>query len=184
MDVFEAMSERYSYRGSFRDQMIPRDDLRRIVEAGLQAPSGKNIQTTRFVIVDDADLVRQIAEMPAANTAMQQAKAYVACIVDLRPEAVYEGHAFQVEDCAAAVENMLLAITALGYATVWIDGWLRVQKRAETIGELLGLPEGKIVRIILPLGVPEEAGPRMEKMPFSARAWFNRYGEADREGHR
>ena len=180
MDVFEAIAKRHSYRGPFRDQMIPRDDLRRIVQAGLQAPSGKNVQTTRFVIVDDANLVRKIAGMPALNTAMQQAKAYIACIVDLRPEAVYEGHAFQVEDCAAAVENMLLAITALGYATVWVDGWLRVQKRAETIGNLLGLPEGKIIRIILPIGVPEEAWPQKEKMPFAARVSFNRYGGAER----
>lgn len=178
MDVFEAVALRHSYRGPFRDQMIPRADLERIVQAGLQAPSGKNAQTTRFVIVDDPDLVRKIAGMPAANTAMQQAKAFIACIVDVKPEAVYEGHDFQVEDCAAAVENMLLAVTALGYATVWIDGWLRVERRAEAIGKLLGLPDGKIVRVILPIGVPEETWPRKEKMPFAARAWFNRYGEA------
>ncbi len=179
MDVFEAIAQRYSYRGPFREQSIPRDDLRRIVQAGLDAPSGKNMQTTRFVIVDDADLVRKIAGLHTTNTAMQQAKAYIACIVDLRPEAVFEGHEFQVEDCAAAVENMLLAITALGYATVWIDGWLRVQNRAETIGALLGLPEGKIVRIILPLGIPAEDGPRREKLPFEARASFNRYAGAE-----
>ncbi len=60
-----------------------------------------------------------------------------------KPDAVYEGHSFQVEDCAAAVENMLLAITALGYATVWIDGWLRVEDRGETIGEMIGLSSNK-----------------------------------------
>ena len=99
----------------------------------------------------------------------------IACIVDRRPDAVYEGHDFQVEDCAAAVENMLLAITALGYATVWIDGWLRVRDRAATIGRMLGLPEHKSVRVLLPLGVPAEVWPQKEKKPFSERAWFNRY---------
>ena len=175
MDVFEAIAKRHSYRGRFRDETIPRADLQRIVQAGLQAPSGKNAQTTRFVIVDDADLVRKIAGMRDANKAIQQAKAFIACIIDVKPEAVYEGHAFQVEDCAAAVENILLAVTALGYATVWIDGWLRVENRADTIGDLLGLPEGKIIRVILPIGVPIEAWPQKEKMPFAERAWFNRY---------
>lgn len=178
MDVFEAIAQRHSYRGPFRDQPVPRDDLRRIVQAGLQAPSGKNAQTTAFVIVDDADLVRKIGGLPSANQAMQQARAMIACIVDEQPEAVYEGHNFQVEDCAAAVENMLLAVTALGYATVWIDGWLRVEKRAETIGRLLELPEGKIIRVILPIGVPEEKRLQKEKKPFEARAWFDRYGGA------
>jgi nitroreductase len=176
VDVFEALAKRHSYRGPFRDQPVPRADLRRIVQAGLQAPSGKNAQTTIFVIVDDADLVRQIAGMHPSNTAVQQARAFIACILDQRPAAVYEGHHFQVEDCAAAVENMLLAVTALGYATVWIDGWLRVERRAETIGRLLDLPDGKVLRVLLPLGVPTETWPQKEKKPFEARAWFNRYG--------
>ncbi len=178
MDVFEAIAKRHSYRGPFRDQSVPRADLQQIVQAGLQAPSGKNAQTTGFVIVDDSELVGQISRLPATNTAMQQAKAFIACIVDVQPEAVYEGHNFQVEDCAAAVENMLLAVTALGYATVWIDGWLRVDQRVEKIGELLNLPVGKIIRVLLPIGDPEEARPQKEKKPFDARAWFNRYGTA------
>ena len=173
MDLFDVIAKRHSYRGPFRDQAIRRTDLQRIVQAGLLAPSGKNAQTTRFAIVDDRELVRKIAEMPGANTAVQQAKAYIACIVDHNPEAVYEGFDFQVEDCAAAVENMLLAVTALGYATVWIDGWLRVEGRAEAIAGLLGLTKGKLVRVILPLGVPQETRPQVEKMPFEERAWFN-----------
>ena len=176
MDVFEAIAKRHSYRGPFRDRAVPRADLERIVQAGLQAPSGKNAQTTSFVVVDDADLVGRIAGMPGANQALREAKALVACVVDVQPEAVYERHNFQVEDCAAAVENMLLAVTALGYATVWTDGWLRVENRAETIGHILGLPSGKIIRVLLPIGVPAEAWPPKEKKPFEARAWFNRFG--------
>ena len=176
MDLFEALARRHSYRGPFKDQPVPREDLTRILEAGIGAPSGCNAQTTSFVAVDDPQIVRQIAAMHATNLAMQQARAYVACIVDRRPGAVYEGFAFQAEDCAAAVENMLLAVTALGYATVWIDGWLRVEGRAEKIGAMLGLPEGKIVRVLLPLGVPAADWPRREKKAFDERAWFNRFG--------
>ncbi|HVP13838.1 MAG TPA: nitroreductase family protein [Phycisphaerae bacterium] len=176
MDFFQAIAKRHSYRGPYRDQAVPREDLRRIVQAGLQAPSGRNAQTTTFVIVDDPDLVRKIAGMHATNVAVQQAKAFILCIVDKEPEAVYEGISFQVEDCAAAVENMFLAVAALGYATVWIDGWLRLENRADTIGRLLNLPREKTVRILLPLGVPAESWPQKEKKPFEARAWFNRFG--------
>lgn len=176
MDIFEAIDKRHSYRGPFKDQSVPRADLRRIVQAGLQAPSGKNAQTTTFVIVDEPELVRRIGDMHASNVAVQQARAFIACMVDAQPEAVHEGHDFQIEDCAAAVENMLLAITALGYATVWIDGWLRIADRARKIGQMLGLPEAKTIRVVLPIGVPTEVWPQKEKLPFEARACFNRYG--------
>ena len=177
MDVFEAMAKRHSYRGPFQDQAVPREDLRRIVQAGIQAPSGRNAQTTAFVMVDDPNLIARIQQMHSANRAMQEAAAYIACIVDKNPEVSYGTHSFQIEDCAAAVENMLLAVTALGYASVWIDGWLRAEERAERIGALLGLPEDKIVRVILPVGVPVESHQQKEKKPFEERAWFNRYRE-------
>jgi len=108
--------------------------------------------------------------------ACKTAKAFICCCIDREAEAVYEGCSFQVEDCAAAVENMLLAISALGYASVWIDGGLRVEGRAEKIGGLLRVPESKVVRVILPVGRPLSEGPRRDKMPFSERAWFDAHG--------
>ena len=175
MDLFEAIQKRHSYRGNFNEMTVRREDLLKIVQAGLEAPSGKNCQTTRFVIVDEPALLKQITQMHPGNKAFQQAKVMIACIIDKNPEAVYEGFEFQVEDCAAAVENMLLAITALGYASVWIDGWLRVDNRNEAIGKLLSVPDDKVVRILLPIGVPAEEIKGPEKMAFNERAWFNKY---------
>ena len=56
------------------------------------------------------------------------------------------------------------------------DGWLRREGRAEAIGKLLGVPDEKIVRILLPIGVPAEDYKQPEKMPFNERACFNKYG--------
>lgn len=173
MDLFEAIGKRHSYRGPFTDAPVPEEDLKRIVQAGIQAPSGKNEQTTSFVILNDPDLVRQAAEI-INRPVCQTAKAMIVCVTDPRP--TFYGHSFHAEDCAAAVENMLLAITALGYATVWLDGVLRLEDVAERLAALLGVPTGKIVRIVLPLGVPAEAVAQKEKLPFEKRAWFNRHG--------
>jgi nitroreductase len=174
MDLFDAIAARYSYRGSFTNAPVPRADLIKIVEAGIQAPSGNNEQTTSFVIVDEPGILRQIATLldrPVCNTA----QAMIACVIDPRP--VLGNWSFAVEDCAAAVENMLLAVTALGYATVWLDGALRRDEMAARIGRLLGVPAGRTVRILLPLGVAAEPGRQQERLPFAQRAWFNRYGE-------
>ncbi|MBI5092621.1 MAG: nitroreductase family protein [Candidatus Hydrogenedentes bacterium] len=97
-------------------------------------------------------------------------------MVDVPLAGVDEEPTFEVEDCAAAVENMLLATTALGYATVWVDGWLRYENHALTVCLMLGVPAQKTIRVILPIGVPLEIHQQKQKLPFEARAWFNRYG--------
>lgn len=176
MDLFEAIAKRRSYREGFKPTPVPREDLKKIVQAGLDAPSGCNAQTTRFLIVDDPKLLEQIGQMPTARQSLREAKALIVCIVDRKPEPTYADLAFQIEDCATAVENMLLAITALGYATVWLDGWIRREGRAELIGDLLGVPKEKVVRVLLPIGVPLHDVQGPEKLPFGARVWFNRYG--------
>ena len=175
MDLFEAIEKRFSYRGRYTGQPVPRKNLLKIVKAGCCAPSGRNLQTTSFIIVDDEALLEKIRPMNQANKAMQQARAFIACLMDKRPPE--EGIHFQIEDCAAAVQNMLLALTALGYASVWVDGWLRGEGRAEVIGRLLGVPNEKVIRILLPVGVPAEPDPsRPKKKALEERAWFNRYG--------
>ena len=173
MELFEAITKRHSYRGPFKDVPVPREDLRRIVEAGIHAASAKNEQVCSFVIVDDPEVLAQAAKIidrPAAETA----KAVVVCVADPRP--ILGEMAFYVEDCAASVSNMLLAVTALGYATVWLDGVLRVNDVAARLGTLLGIPEGLGVRIVLPIGVPENEETQKEKLPFEQRAFFNRFG--------
>ena len=109
----------------------PREDLRKIVQAGIQAPSACNEQVVSFVIVNDPELLAKLAVVvnrPVCSTA----RAMIACVVDPRP--VYKDLSFAPEDCAAAAENMLLAATALGYASVWLDGVLRLNDVAARVG--------------------------------------------------
>ena len=172
MDIFKAIAARHSYRGEFTDRPVPRSDLEKIVQAGMAAPSGCNAQTTTFVIVDDAAILSKLADL-VPRPVMRGAKAVIVCIAEHRP--VYKDKSFGIEDCSAATENMLLAITALGYATVWIDGVLREYNRARQVGDLLGVPPDRDVRIVLPIGVPKDHCRQREKQPFSTRAWFNSY---------
>ena len=85
------------------------------------------------------------------------------------------GMSFEVEDYAAAVENMLLAATALGYATVWMDGMTKAPVANAAIAKLLNVPEGKTVRTILPLGVPAETSAPKPRKSFEERASYNRF---------
>jgi nitroreductase len=173
MELFEAIAKRYSHREEFTAAPVPREDLVKIVLAGMRAPSAKNDQVISFVIVDDSELIEAVSKI-LPQPVCKAAKALIVCVADPRP--VYQGISFAVEDCAAAVENMLLAITALGYASVWVQGVLRLGDTAQRLGKLLGVPEGHQVLIALPVGVPAKSGVQKERHPFDQRAWFNRWG--------
>ena len=84
------------------------------------------------------------------------------------------GVSYHVHDYSAAVENMLLAIAAKGYASVWIEGQIRGE-RAKEMGALLGVPEEYTVAVYLPVGVPAKSMAEAVKKPFSERAWLNGY---------
>jgi nitroreductase len=173
MDLFDAICQRFSYRGAFLKQSIPREDLEKIVQAGLDAPSGKNMQTTSFVIVDDPDLLDSIRAFAPLCKPLQSCPALICCVIDREPPPVFHEISFQIEDCAAAVEN-----TALGYRSVWLDGMLRLESRAEKIGKVLGIPSSKGLQIMLPVGMPAEEYPLREKRKFHERVWFNGWNHA------
>lgn len=171
MELFAAIAKRHSYRGDFKKKRPTRAHLRKIVQAGIHAPSGCNKQTASFVIVDDPKLLGRIAGL-FDKKFLHTAPAMIVCVGD--PTPAYGDQSFMFEDCAAAVENMLLAITALGYATVWLDGVLRGQ-RARGIAKILRVPASRRVMILLPVGVPVERRKQAKRKPFAQRAAFNKF---------
>ncbi len=173
MDFFEALKNRHSYRGEFSAQPVPAENLKKIVEAGTYAPSGNNAQTTQFIIINDKNLIDRIHSLASSNHAIKTAPAFIGCIIDRDPQS--NGFSFHLEDCAAATENMLLAITALGYASVWLDGWLRLEQRQKILHEWLKIPESKKLQILLPIGKPLQTPLSHEKLTFEQRACFNQY---------
>lgn len=176
MDAMQAIRERKSYRGPFLDTPIPREELREIVEAGFLAPSGCNTQSTKFIAVDDPVLVKQLAEIYGFAWAKT---APAAILILTEPLMSRNGACYNVEDFAAAAENILLAITAKGYATTWIQGQIDYQDKAKEMARLLGVPEHLKAVIYLPVGIPAEQQNGPQKMPFEERAWFNRYGSKE-----
>ena len=60
MNVTERIKNRHSYRGTYKPDKVPREDLTKIMQAGLDAPSGCNKQTTSLICVDDSDTLKEI----------------------------------------------------------------------------------------------------------------------------
>lgn len=169
MDTLTALMNRRSYRGAYTQDPVSREDLERIIKAGLAAPSGCNLQTATLVGVDDPDLMAQLNAL--LNKSGAQSAPAAVCVLTT-PEICRAGVSYHVQDYAAAIENMLLAAHALGYASCWIEGNVRGSVGAGML-RVLKIPQGYEMAAFLPLGVPAKAVKAPAFKPFAQRAWYN-----------
>lgn len=173
MNTLQAILTRRSYRGKYKNVPVPREDLEKIVEAGLSAPSGCNKQTTSLICVDDADLLKKInsvIEPPVCETAPA-----LICVLSQKINA-YRDRCFWIQDYSAAIQNMLLAIVELGYQSCWYEGHITDTDRiCDKIAALLNVPSEYELVCILPVGVAESEPTMPKKKAFSERAWFNSF---------
>ncbi len=177
MNVLEAIHARHSYRGKYRPDPVPKEDLITILKAGLAAPSGCNVQTTSLLAVDDAEVLRKLHAVitpPVGETAPA-----MICVLTQRINA-YRDRCYSVQDYSAAIQNMLLAIVELGYQSCWIEGHITDDDRiGDQMAKILGIPENYELVCFLPVGIAENQPVPPVKKDFEARAWFNAFSESE-----
>ena len=161
MDALEAIRKRRSVR-KYTGDPIPREDLEKIVDAGRLAASGSNRQPWDFIVVTDRGMIDQLK---VASQWMEKAAAIIALVMD-------PSSRWWIEDGSAAVENMLIACTALGYGACWLEGY--TLPREEEFKALLGIPKEKRLLTLVPIGVPAE-WPTKEKKPLEEVIHWERY---------
>ena len=175
MTALDTIFARHSYRGKFQPTPVPREDLKKIMESGLAAPSGCTKQTTSLIAVDEPAVlaaIRTKIDPPIAETAPA-----MICVLTRRIIA-YRDRCFAVQDYSAAIENMLLAITALGYESCWYEGHVTDEDRIGwQIAQILGVPDEYELVCVLPVGKAETTPTGPKKRPFEERAWFNAFPE-------
>jgi nitroreductase len=143
MDAIEAIKKRRSVR-SYTGEAIPKEDLMKIVDAGHLAATGNNFQPWEFIVITNKEM---ISELKVAAEWMENAGAIIAIVIDPSTR-------WWAEDGAAAAQNMLVAATALGYGTCWLEGY--TLQHEQIFKGLLNVPEDRKLMTLIPVGVPTE----------------------------
>ena len=154
-DAMQTIMTRPSVR-AFLDKPVPEETVEQLLRAAMAAPSAKNSQPWAFVVIRDrAELEKLGAALPNAKMTATAPLALAICgLMDKTLPG--EAREYWIQDCAAATENFLLAVHALGLGAVW-TGVHPISERIAILKETLRLPNGVEPFCLIPFGWP--AGP-------------------------
>jgi len=175
MELFEAVRGRRSVR-SFKPDLVPSEKLARALDAARWAPSAGNCQPWDFIVVEDSYAKRKLAEAALDQRFLAEAPVVVVvCANEERSASRYgqRGRRFySLLDAAAATQNLLLAIHALGLGACWVGAF-----DDQEVADLLGLPVYVRAVAIVPIGVPAEQPTTVRRLPLKEVLYYEKYRE-------
>lgn len=151
MDAIEAIHTRRSVR-KYDERPVDQATVDKLLHAAMMAPSARNQQPWHFVVMQQQATLQKIAE--ACPNAAMAARAPLAVLVCADPK-LEKTPGYLPQDCAAAVQNMLLAAHAEGLGAVWCGMHPR-PRREDFVRELLDIPEHVIPHSLVVIGYPAE----------------------------
>ena len=169
MEVQEALLDRRSIR-KYNDQKINKEDIDKILKAGMYAPSAMNLQAWQFIVIDDKDiLIETIKSIPYAEMLRQSAAAILVCGDSL----IEKNESWLLQNCSAAIQNILLSSYGLGIGSCWIaiHGMDAVY---QNIKAQFALPENIVPISLISLGYPDEVVNAEERFT-EEKVYYNKW---------
>lgn len=152
--VFDVLYGRRSIRHYQDNRAVEHEKIVTLLQAAMAAPSACNIQPWEFIVVTDEETVSQIK---GSIERWGDYNAPLIIVVCSYPALIPWG-SDGVIDCSAAIENILIAATAMGLGSVWIGGF-----HPPSIRRILNIPEDVVPQGLVYLGYPaEQPAPRTQ----------------------
>ncbi|HIJ51741.1 MAG TPA: nitroreductase [Planctomycetes bacterium] len=168
MTVLEAIGRRYSCR-AYQDKPIEQDKLDSVFEAARLAPSAKNTQDWRFVVVTDKETKRRVAETTNRPEVFEKAGAIIAACSN-SDEVMRCGQAIGPIDVAIALEHIALQAAELGLATCWIGSFFTDKAR-----EILDIPADVAIIELMAIGYPADSKKEPKREPMEKIVCYEKW---------
>ena len=153
MDALQAIMSRRSIR-NYTQEQVSLEDERRLLEAGMAAPSAHNRQPWHFITIRNRETLERIMEYHPYSSMLGGASLAIVVCGDQKIQST----GFWIHDCSAATENILIAAHAMNLGAVWLgvhpDGDL-----IENTRRLLGIPDHVTPLCVISVGHPAEKRP-------------------------
>lgn len=177
MELDKAIQERRTIR-KYEKREIPVEFLNECINAARYAPNAGNIQNFRFVIVRKKDKIKKIMQICEGQPWIENAPAIiVACseteqikrLFGIRGEVLYT-----IQNCAAAIQNLLLKAYELKLGTAWIGLF-----DEDKLKEILNITGEVRPQAVITIGYYKEQEQKAEREPLDNFVYFEQYGKRE-----
>ena len=169
--LMELIETRRSIR-SYKDQEIEEDKLNYVLQAFRKAPSAKNLQPWKLVVIKNKKILKDIAIACNNQTFMEEAPVIIAaCAKEEEAYGMMGGYMNSYPiDIAIALEHLILAATEKGLGTCWIGAF-----KEQLVKDILGVPENVRVVALTPLGYPAREASVRGRKPLTEIISYDKY---------
>lgn len=176
MDLFQAIRDRRSIR-KYEERLVEKEKLDLILEMARLAPSWKNMQCWRFLVIDQAEskqaMLSAFSDDNPGKKALTQAPVVIIVCANPQESGIEEGKEYYLADAAIAFEHICLSATALGLGTCWM-GWFD----EAILKQALNIPSEYRVVGLTPLGYPAQAPNPRPRKQLAEISFYNKWGNS------
>jgi nitroreductase len=164
-EIFERRSIR-----KYTSEEVSNESIKELLKAAMAAPSAGNQQPWDFIVVRDRTILNEIPKVLQYAQMLKEAPVAIVVCGALDRE---KHKGFWMQDCAAAVENILIEAQYLGLGAVWIGVYPR-EERVAFLRKILEIPENVIPLAVVSIGYPaesKEASQRYDEKKTHINKW-------------
>ncbi|MHA1835339.1 MAG: nitroreductase family protein [Candidatus Odinarchaeia archaeon] len=169
MNVMMAILNRRSIR-RFKDKPVEEDKLMRVLEAGRLAPSARNLQNWKFIVVRDKSVKEKLVEAAKGQKFIGEAPVVIVACGTITDYVMSCGQPAYTVDVSIAVDHMTLKAVEEGLGTCWIGAFYE-----DKVKEILGIPDDIRVVALLPLGYPDIEPKMPPRKPLEEIVAFDKW---------
>ncbi|HEC80842.1 MAG TPA: nitroreductase [Thermoplasmatales archaeon] len=164
MDVYEAIQRRRSVRSYQPGKKVEEEKLFKLLQAAQHAPSAKNRQEWRFIVITDKKIKEKLVPICRDQYFIAEAPVVIAGVSD-------PGFKWYQVDIGIALEHMVLEAVELGLGTCWIGAF-----DEKEVSRILDVPKHLETVALLTVGYPKEKeGVKTSRKPLDEIVCYNRY---------
>jgi nitroreductase len=179
MELLDLIKKRRSVR-KFRNVLIEKDKLMKVLQAGHWAPTAGNLQSWKFIVVKEKKTREEIAEAAFNQMWLTEAPVLIIIGAELAKIKRYYGvrgeRLYAVQECAAAIENMIIEAESLNLSTCWVGAFDEA-----AIKRILEIPDSTRPQAIVALGYGDETPPVPSKYGLKDVVYFEKFKQTREE---